>query len=260
MSNDDPQKLMEALLSELFSQQSQNNNPLATNTKNSYLEAGDGQFLGEITNNKYLQSSILNEYGPYGSKYSPTSIFNQYCPYGGVYGQWSAQNPYCGNPPKLYIGGRLLGFISENKFVQNRIPFDGFIYALRNKLNDLMQGRLIRSEKEAHIANKDSFIIAQDDTFLGKLNTNRLDNQSIFSTLGPYGNRISPHSIFNTLGKYGSGFSQFSPFNIYSRTPPEIYISGKFRGYLTKNVSIKNRVDPSELEEWVKKNVPFKIS
>ena len=65
--------------------------------------AGEGHktFLGCLTCSKYDASSILNEYGDYGSKYSVTSIFNKYSNFGSKYSDTSACNPYASDPPVL---------------------------------------------------------------------------------------------------------------------------------------------------------------
>lgn len=44
----------------------------------SFLIAADGQYLGQLSSNRFLTDSLMNEYGPYGSIYSSISIFNRY--------------------------------------------------------------------------------------------------------------------------------------------------------------------------------------
>ena len=46
------------------------------------LYSGSGQYLGELSQNRYSPDSVSNPYGNYGSRYSPTSINNPYSPYG----------------------------------------------------------------------------------------------------------------------------------------------------------------------------------
>jgi hypothetical protein len=75
-------------------------------------------FLGSINNNRFDQKSILNQFSPYGSKYSQTSIFNDYCPFGGQYGIYSPYNPYSINPPRIYSGSTLLGFLTLNSNIR----------------------------------------------------------------------------------------------------------------------------------------------
>lgn len=44
----------------------------------SFLIAADGQYLGQLSLNRFLTDSLMNEYGPYGSRFLSTSIFNRY--------------------------------------------------------------------------------------------------------------------------------------------------------------------------------------
>lgn len=41
-----------------------------------------GQYLGELSQNRYRPDSVSNPYGRYGSRYSPTSVNNPYSQYG----------------------------------------------------------------------------------------------------------------------------------------------------------------------------------
>lgn len=50
-------------------------------------------------------------------------------------------------------------------------------------------------------------LIAPDGTYLGNLNNNRLDPNSINNPLGQYGNRFSPNSVNNQFSPYGNRFS-----------------------------------------------------
>lgn len=58
-------------------------------------------------------------------------------------------------------------------------------------------------------------ILVDPDTgqYLGNLNRNRLDPNSVSNPLGRYGNPLSPDSINNPLGKYGNPLSPSSPKN-----------------------------------------------
>jgi hypothetical protein len=223
--------------------------------RDSCLLAQDGQYLGHITNDIYDPSSILNEYGPYGSSYSSTSIFNPYSIYGSEYGQFSINNPYCATPPQLFIRGQLLGHVSRNQFIAHRIPTDAFIYTLQNDLASLLVGRITESELEARQLEGESFILAGDGTFLGKLNPNQYDNESIFNEYGPYGSQFSPTSIFNSYSLYGGKFSDLSPFNQYSTNPPQIFIRGQFHAFLTTNPVKTPSIDPTTIKEWARSNV-----
>lgn len=71
-------------------------------------------------------------------------------------------------------------------------------------------------------------------TYLGKLTTNKYDDESIFNEYGKYGSKYSTYSIFNEYGTYGSKYSNESAFNEYASNPPIIVDSeGEFICYLT---------------------------
>jgi hypothetical protein len=254
-NSDNTKQLLEKMLADLYSQAAGEGAKEAQIGSKSYLIAGDEQFLGKITNNLFDQDSILNQYGPYGSVYSPTSIWNQYSQYGGVYGRFSPQNPYCNQPPKLFINGNLIGVVSDNQFLSNRIPFESFQYTLRNDIQSLLRGKIVRDEVEARIIEGDTFVRAADGTFLGSLNPNRYDTNSLFNRYGTYGNRYNQLSIFNRYSPYGGSYSEQSPYNPRARRPPEIWSGNKKIAHLTVNTAFKPRVDPNEVLDWAERNV-----
>lgn len=63
-------------------------------------------------------------------------------------------------------------------------------------------------------------IYAPDGTFLGNLNQNRFDPNSVSNPYGPYGSRFSPNSINNPFGQYGSQFSPNSVHNPFGTGAP----------------------------------------
>jgi hypothetical protein len=65
-------------------------------------------------------------------------------------------------------------------------------------------------------------VYAQDGTYLGRLNANRYDPESVSNPYGQYGSRYSPNSINNPDGQYGSRYSPLSPSNPYTTTPPVV--------------------------------------
>ena len=248
---DKTKRLLEEMLSELYKEQSKGAAP----SGESYLIAQDGQFLGKITKNRYENESLKNRYGPYGSIYSSTSIFNKYSQYGSRYGSYSIYNPYCSQPPKLYLNGQLKGYITVNKLIQNGIDPKVFLHLLDNDIDSLLKGKIGKTIAEAVGQSNESFIIAEDGTYLGKLDANEFDSNSILNEFGPYGNEFSSTSIFNQFSNYGSEFSTQSPFNEFTSTPPKIFVNGKFYGYLTKNQFITGKkVDPDSIKQWTKEN------
>lgn len=63
-------------------------------------------------------------------------------------------------------------------------------------------------------------IVAEDGTYLGRLNANRYDPESVSNPYGRYGSRYSAESIHNPYGRYGSPYSAQSPNNRFTTTPP----------------------------------------
>lgn len=73
-------------------------------------------------------------------------------------------------------------------------------------------------------------------TYLGCLNSNKYDVNSIWNTYGTYGSKYNLKSIWNAYGTFGSKYSSYSPWNIYSSTPPVVCDSnGVFYGHFTLN-------------------------
>ena len=76
------------------------------------------------------------------------------------------------------------------------------------------------------------------DEFLGCLDCNRFDSDSICNKFGTYGSRFSSDSIFNRFGTYGSRFDSSSPWNRFSSSnsvPVAVDRQGTFYGYFTIN-------------------------
>lgn len=65
-------------------------------------------------------------------------------------------------------------------------------------------------------------IVAQDGTYLGRLNSNPYDPESVSNPYGRYGSRYGPDSVNNPYGRYGSRYSSESPRNPYATRPPVI--------------------------------------
>lgn len=94
-------------------------------------------------------------------------------------------------------------------------------------------------------------IFAADNQFLGVINNNRYDSDSVCNRYGTYGSRFSSTSIWNRYGSYGSDYASYSPFNDYSSYSPIIY---EYEGtiltplcYLTTNTIKSPRMDPNLL-------------
>ena len=74
------------------------------------------------------------------------------------------------------------------------------------------------------------------DIYLGCINCNDFDANSVWNEYGKYGNSYNSISIWNEYGTYGNEFSQYSPWNEYASDPPVIVDKeGGFYGYFTTN-------------------------
>lgn len=60
-------------------------------------------------------------------------------------------------------------------------------------------------------------LYAPNGHFLGNVNSNRYDPNSIANPYGHYGSKYSPDSVNNPYGQYGSPYSPQSVHNPYAR-------------------------------------------
>lgn len=65
-------------------------------------------------------------------------------------------------------------------------------------------------------------VYGADGTYLGRLNANRYDPESVSNPYGTYGSTYSPTSINNPYSAYGSPYSSNSARNPYASTPPVV--------------------------------------
>lgn len=84
------------------------------------IVAEDGTYLGKVSD-KYDQKSIFNKYGTYGSPYASKSIWNDYGQYGSEYSNKSARSEYTSTPPRILVSGKVVGFLSRNKYKSGAI-------------------------------------------------------------------------------------------------------------------------------------------
>ncbi len=56
-----------------------------------------------------------------------------------------------------------------------------------------------------------------DGRYLGSVNSNRFDPNSVANPFGQYGNPFNPNSINNRFGVYGNPYSPYSVRNPYGR-------------------------------------------
>ncbi len=106
----------------------------------------------------------------------------------------------------------------------------------------------------------DSYLLAQDGQYLGRITSNTYDNYSILNEYGPYGSKYSTTSIFNEYSAYGSKYGQFSVNNPYCSTPPKLYISGIFKGVITTNRYLPNAISTAAFLYALRRNLPALLS
>lgn len=87
--------------------------------------------------------------------------------------------------------------------------------------------------------------------FLGNVNRNRFDTDSLVNPYGSYGSRYSSESIFNKYSQFGSPYGSESPYNRFSSAPPMFVKDGHTLGYLTVNQYLSPRIDPDEFINWL---------
>ena len=81
---------------------------------NGTIIAADGQFLGIISDNQVDAKSISNQVGRYGGAVGRFSIFNEVGKYGGAIGQYSPFNAISSKPPRIYIDGKPICYLTVN--------------------------------------------------------------------------------------------------------------------------------------------------
>ncbi len=78
--------------------------------------------------------------------------------------------------------------------------------------------------------------------FLGNLNTNKSDAESIWNRHGKYGSTLFAKSIWNRVGIYGSKYKKYSPWNKHTTNGPLIIDSNGYKhGYMSANRSHPQR-------------------
>lgn len=99
----------------------------------SYIEAADGTFLGKLTPNRFDTESIFNQFGPYGNRFSQTAIYNRFSPYGNQFSNLSAYNKFTQTPPKLFVKGKFMAYVTVNEYLRPRVHPDELMeWAQRN--------------------------------------------------------------------------------------------------------------------------------
>ncbi len=80
-------------------------------------------------------------------------------------------------------------------------------------------------------------LYSNDGKYLGNLNANPYDPNSVANPYGQYGSKYSPNSINNQYGQYGSPYSPTSVNNPYATTSSPVVVSpgGAYLGRANSN-------------------------
>ncbi|MCH7805215.1 MAG: hypothetical protein IH937_14195 [Acidobacteria bacterium] len=119
-----------------------------------------------------------------------------------------------------------LGRLSKNKFAPDSTSNKFGIYGSRDSPKSINNPYSIygsAAQSEFSSGSNSPLIRGEDGTYLGRLNRNRFDADSISNPFGRYGSKFSPDSINNPYGKYGSPYSPYSATNPYAIETPKIY-------------------------------------
>ncbi|WP_409479752.1 4-fold beta flower protein [Pseudobdellovibrio sp. HCB154] len=174
----------------------------------------DGTFLGEVSSDDRILRNKTVNYQKMMTPFAPFTPFTPFRPF---------QRLRTSSPPYPYVD------VFENK--------EGFSPTESTKDFSYLEG---------------CTIVAPNNAYLGKITTNKFDQESILNKFSPYGNRYSQQSIFNEYCPYGGNYGQFSPLNKYSTTPPAIYRAGQFVAHLTVNPYVAgDKIDPNEFYKWI---------
>lgn len=87
-----------------------------------------------------------------------------------------------------------------------------------------------------------TYIVGELDVFLGNINADTTDENSIMNPYGGHGSDEAYYSIFGDGGPYKGLNGVFSPFNRFCEAPPRIMKDSVFVAYLTENELLSPRV------------------
>ena len=122
-----------------------------------------------------------------------------------------------------------------------RVQSNNFYPSQQNKPNYVRLGSL--AEKKSMFINpvnqNPNFAKSNNSVkgkYIGNLNSNPYDPNSISNPYGKHGSKYSTDSINNPYGKYGSKYSNQSVNNPYATNTPKLYdSSGKYMGKISSN-------------------------
>lgn len=92
-----------------------------------------GEYLGLISSDALNAKSILNDVGTYGSDVSPKSILNDVGKYGSDVSPESAFNDIATSPPKIFLDGKFVAYLTKNELKSPRIDPDVLLGHLKSR-------------------------------------------------------------------------------------------------------------------------------
>ena len=119
-----------------------------------------------------------------------------------------------------------LGRLSTNKYAPDSTSNKFGIYGSRYSPKSINNPYSIygRAAKSRFSFGSDSPVIrGKDGEYLGRLNKNKFDPDSVSNPFGRYGSKFSPDSINNPYGTYGSRYSPYSATNPYATEAPKLF-------------------------------------
>jgi hypothetical protein len=107
---------------------------------------------------------------------------------------------------------------------------------------------ILASASESLAANPVTIFGDGGRIFLGCVNCDKYDNDSLNNQFSNYASQYSSESIFNPYGDYGSPYSNLSACNPNANNPPIIMDGNGNYGFLTVNRRLRNiALDPRVL-------------
>ena len=113
----------------------------------------------------------------------------------------------------------------------------------RSSLSDWVSGTTLAKNHTSF----GGLVYADDGQFLGVINDNEIDPNSLANSFGTYGSQFSTYSIWNEYSIYGSVLSSLSAYNSLASSPPRVYVNSVFYAYLTTNTVKIPRLDPDSV-------------
>ncbi len=88
------------------------------------LIADDGTYLGAISSSRFEADSVCNRFGDHGSRFASASVRNTFSTYGSSFGSQSAYSSYTTSPPRIYLNGRAIGYLTKNQVLAGAVDPD----------------------------------------------------------------------------------------------------------------------------------------